>query len=242
MDASLGGRAGTAVTATDDPYKDERARVLAEALTRAADQGWTEALLEIAGASAGVEPDRLKLICPEGTRDLLRAYSERLDDEMVKRLARAGNLRTRDRIREGVAARLEAMAPEAGAARRAAQLLALPPYAPLGVELAYRTVDRLWRAAGDLSTDFNFYTKRALAAGVYLTTAAMWFRDRSAGKVDTWRHLDRRIDDIMMIEGAKRSARRIAAVLPDPWRLLGILRYPDPPADQPLKGGPPPSG
>ena len=230
------------MTATDDPYADERARVLGEALTRAAEQGWSEALVEIAGTAAGVAPDRLKLVCPEGVRDLLRAYSDQLDDVMVARLASAGNLRTRDRIREGVAARLEAMTPHAGAARRAALLLALPPYASLGVELAYKTVDRLWRAAGDASTDFNFYTKRALAAGVYLTSAAVWFRDRSPGKEETSRHLDRRIEEIMLIEGAKRSARRIAGILPSPLRLLGMLRYLDPPADQPLKDGPPPSG
>ena len=247
MDTASGRRTGRLVTATDDPYADERAHVLGEALARAAEQGWSEALVEIAGAAAGVAPDRLKLVCPEGVRDLLRAYSEQLDDVMVARLAGAGNLRTRDRIREGVAARLDAMTPHAGTACRAAQLLALPSYSPLALELAYKTVDCLWRAAGDASTDFNFYTKRALAAGVYLTTAAVWFRDRTPGKEETARHLDRRIDDIMMIEGAKRTARRIAGVLPSPLRLLGMLRYPDPPADQPLKAnqvkdGPPPSG
>lgn len=217
-----------------DPYTEERARVLAAAIPRAGETGWTEALLAEAGNTASLASGHLMILFPEGVRDLLSAYSDHLDAEMERALTARDltEMRVRDRIRLGVTARLEAMAPHPAAGRRAAQLLALPPYAPLGAELVYRTVDRLWRAAGDRSTDFNFYTKRALAAGVYVSTLAMWFRDRSEGKEDTWRFLERRIDGVMMIEGAKITAKRLASALPSPWKVLGILRYPDPPADQ----------
>ena len=43
----------------------------------------------------------------------------------------------------------------------------MPQNAALGARLLYRTVDTAWYAAGDTSTDWNFYTKRGLLAAVY---------------------------------------------------------------------------
>ena len=78
--------------------------------------------------------------------------------------------------------RLEILKPHKEAARRAAAFLSLPLNAALGAKLLYRTVDAMWRAAGDTSTDFNFYTKRAILAGVYASTLMRWFNDTSEGR------------------------------------------------------------
>ena len=40
-------------------------------------------------------------------------------------------------------------------------VLAHPQHAKLAAKMLYDTVDAMWRAAGDTSTDYNFYTKRA---------------------------------------------------------------------------------
>jgi ubiquinone biosynthesis protein COQ9 len=87
--------------------------------------------------------------------------------------------------------------------RRALALLSLPFNAPLALKLLYNTVDALWYAAGDTSTDFNFYTKRATLAGVYSSTLLYWLNDRTPGSEATWAFLDRRIEDVMKIEKLK---------------------------------------
>jgi ubiquinone biosynthesis protein COQ9 len=71
----------------------------------------------------------------------------------------------------------------------------------------YKTVDAMWYAAGDTSTDFNFYTKRATLAGVYSSTLLYWLNDRSEGDDATWAFLDRRIDDVLKIEELKSRVR-----------------------------------
>jgi ubiquinone biosynthesis protein COQ9 len=65
----------------------------------------------------------------------------------------------------------------------------------------------MWYAAGDTSTDFNFYTKRATLAGVYSSTLLYWLNDRSPGSEATWGFLDRRIDDVMKIEKLKAQVK-----------------------------------
>ena len=117
------------------------------------------------------------------------------------------SLKIRDRIKSAVRIRLERHAGNREAARRALALLSLPFNAPLALRLLYRTVDAMWYAAGDTSTDFNFYTKRATLAGVYSSTLLYWLNDRSPGGEATWGFLDRRIDDVMKIEKLKSQVK-----------------------------------
>ena len=116
-------------------------------------------------------------------------------------------LKIRDRIKGAVRIRLERHAGEREAVRRALAVLSLPFNAGLALKLLYKTVDAMWYAAGDTSTDFNFYTKRATLAGVYSSTLLYWLNDRSPGSEATWAFLDRRIDDVMKIEKLKAQVR-----------------------------------
>jgi ubiquinone biosynthesis protein COQ9 len=89
--------------------------------------------------------------------------------------------------------------------------------------LLYRTVDAVWNAAGDASVDINFYSKRALLAGVYSATLLYWLEDTSEGHGATWTFLEQRLDNVVRIGGefGKRVKqvteipRRIARMLPD---------------------------
>jgi ubiquinone biosynthesis protein COQ9 len=119
------------------------------------------------------------------------------------------------------------MAAQKIAARRAAAFLAIPVNAPMGAELSFRTADAIWRGIGDTATDFNYYTKRLLLSGVYTATLLFWFSDDSDGAADTWAFLDRRIENVMSIEKAKAGLADFASKLPDPFKILGSLRYPD---------------
>ena len=132
----------------------------------------------------------------------------------------------RARVTKGARLRIEKMAAHKIAARRAAAFLALPFNAPLGAELQFRTADAIWRGIGDASTDFNYYSKRLLLSGVIAATLLYWFADESEDAADTWAFLDRRIENVMGIEKAKAGIRDFAAKLPDPFRILGSLRYP----------------
>ncbi len=116
---------------------------------------------------------------------------------------------------------VDILKPHKEAARRAAAFLTLPPHATRGAMLLYRTVDAMWRAAGDTSTDFNFYTKRAILAGVYSATLMRWFNDTSEDESETDEFLARRIDDVMRFEKFKAQIRERAKHLPSLSDILG---------------------
>jgi ubiquinone biosynthesis protein COQ9 len=211
-----------------DPYTDEKNAILQAALIEADFDGWSLQTLRRASDKAGVSRDIQRLAFPRGVMDLVEYYAHTLDEAMLAGLAAQdlSSMRIRDKIALAVRLRIEALAEHKPAAHHAVKFLSLPQYAGEGVKHLYRTVDAMWRAIGDTSTDFNFYTKRALLAGVFASTLMHWFDDESEGSVKTWDFLARRIDNVMEIEKAKAKVVAVVEKLPSPWSVLGKLRYP----------------
>ncbi len=200
----------------------ERERLLLAILPHIAFDGWTATALAAGVIDAGMDAADGRRLFPGGAGELFRLFSDRADRLMAERMAAGDfdNIGTTARVARAVRARIEALAPHREAARRAVSFLALPPNAAGGLGCLYRSVDAMWRAAGDRSADFNFYTKRALLAGVYGATLLYWFDDRSEDCVETWKFLDRRLDDVMRLQRLRGRCFRLAKSLPDPFRLM----------------------
>ena len=201
------------------PSKDA---VLAAALKHVPFDGFSDAAIARAGEETGADKAILATYFPMGALSLVEAFSDAADAEMEKRLAEMdlASMKIRARIAAAVMARLEALKPNKEAARRAAAFLSLPPMAPLLTKLLYKTVDAMWRAAGDTSTDFNFYTKRAILAGVYSATLLRWFSDQSEDEHETDAFLAARIENVMQFEKFKAQVKAQMAKLPSLEEIL----------------------
>lgn len=188
--------------------------------------GWTRRGLAAAAERAGVAPARLDELFPRGPRDAVAWFSRWADRQAVAALAKHSieSVRVPKRIEAGILARLDSLAPYREAVRRGAALLALPANAPLALKLVYDTVDALWYAAGDNSTDFNFYTKRGLLAGVYASTLLFWLDDRSPDGAETKAFLERRLADIARIPTLRARVERAVDRFPNPFRLFRHAR------------------
>ena len=195
---------------------DPKGTILAAALIHVPFDGFTQSVLARAASQAGVSSQELRRLFPEGPLSLVQAFSEWADAEMVRALARQklSALKVRERIALAIQSRIDVLSPHKEAARRAAAFLTLPPNAATGAKLLYRSVDSIWRAIGDTSTDFNFYSKRAILAGVYSATLMRWFSDASSDRSETDRFLQHRIDDVMKFEKFKARVRGRLGALP----------------------------
>jgi ubiquinone biosynthesis protein COQ9 len=89
-----------------------------------------------------------------------------------------------------------------------------------------RTVDAIWRSAGDRSADFSWYTKRAILAAVYGATLLYWLRDSSEDDAATLGFLDRRLAGVGRIGSARR---RVEAAV---GRLRPVDGLSDPPPER----------
>jgi ubiquinone biosynthesis protein COQ9 len=201
----------------------QREALLKATLPHVPFDGWTHTALIAGARDAGIEPALADNAFPGGMGELLDFYHRTADIEMVRALEAQPDLtgmRVRDKVALAIRLRLEANAVHREAIRQALSFLALPANAPLGAKCLYRTVDAIWYAIGDRSTDFSFYTRRALLAGVYGGTVLYWLNDKSEGFADTWSFLDRRIADVMKLYELRARIDRFVDQIPDPFRLF----------------------
>lgn len=191
--------------------------------------GWTVQAVDAAAADLGLLPAMARLAFPDGAIDMIDAYIATADRKMAAALDTDSfrALKVREKVTTAIRTRLEQAAPHREAIRRASAVLALPGNARRAAGLTWRTADTIWRLCGDTSTDFNFYSKRALAGAVYAATLLVWLNDDSADHAESWAFLDRRISGIMQIEKVKARLRASGnRERLSPARFLGRLRYP----------------
>jgi len=205
--------------------------LLDEALKLAPIHGWTRRTAMLAGRAVGMSQGETELLIPHGSTDLAALLSRRHDARALAILAEvhASNLKIRERIRRAVEARLDAAAPDEPALRRWMGFLALPGNLGLGSRLAWESADVLWRWAGDVATDENHYSKRAILAGIL--TSAMAIR-MTQGRKAALDFVDRRIEDVMRFEKWKATTKfRPGQWLNEAAERLGRARYRSDPAN-----------
>jgi ubiquinone biosynthesis protein COQ9 len=221
-------------TAFEDMTLEEIAVALAPDIAASAVfDGWGDTALEAAAEMAGVDIDVARLAFPADSANgrqmqMIEAWIRSVDKAMEAEWneERLADLKVRERIRTLIAFRLETVADIDEAVRRALAIMAMPQNAPRSLRLGWESADLMWRLAGDRATDYNHYTKRAILAGIYSATLAVFVNDESEGKADTYAFLDRRIDGVMRFEKAKAQLLNSDRELPSLTRFLGRLRYP----------------
>ncbi|MDR6852600.1 ubiquinone biosynthesis protein COQ9 [Sphingomonas sp. BE123] len=216
------------MTEVADMTLDELRDALAPHLApNAAFDGWSAAAVAAAADAIGADRDVARLAIPDGAVAMIDLWFAYIDREMARRLPpeTLAEMKIRARIAALVETRLDILAPDREALRRAVAILAMPQNAVRATRLGWRSADAMWRLAGDTATDYNHYTKRAMLAGIYAATIAVFLNDESEGQVDSRAFLARRIDNIMQFEKAKaklagRSDHRFSMS-----RFIGRLRY-----------------
>jgi ubiquinone biosynthesis protein COQ9 len=209
-----------------DPITAQKDALLEAMLPNVVFDGWTEKALHQAARETGLGAEDLAALLPGGARELARWLDDWADRRMLLALAEEGTegLRTRQRIIRAVQVRLELLAPYKEAVRRAITQKLSPFGLGHAAQAVSRTVDAIWYWAGDVSADFNYYTKRGLLAAVYGATVLYWLDDASEGSAATWDFLERRIAEVLKLPAAtgqfRQQARRAALHFAGPFLYL----------------------
>lgn len=210
---------------TLDEIRDRLAPGIAD---NAAFDGWGDAARDMAADGADIDRDVARLAFPGGAVDMIDAWFAAIDRQMADTLPPdvLATMKIRARITALVEARLDAVAINRESLRRALAILALPQNVARAARLGWRSVDLMWRMAGDTATDYNHYTKRTILLGVYGATVTVFLDDDSEGHAETRAFLSRRIDGIMRFEKSKAAFVKRYEHRPSLSRFIGRLRYP----------------
>lgn len=191
----------------DEPHKNDglRDQLIDAAITHVPFDGWTRSALVRAAADIGMPAKTAEALFPGQGVDMIAWHSRLADRRMAQALEERdlNSLKIRERIAAAVMTRLEQNIEHREAVRRGLSILTLPQNAAIALKLLYETVDEMWFQAGDRSTDWNFYSKRSLLAGVYSSTLMVWLNDHDPDLAETRAFLDRRIENVMQVPKLK---------------------------------------
>ena len=88
---------------------------------------------------------------------------------------------------------------------RITSFLSLPYNLPHAAKFAWKLADTIWLAAGDKSTDYNYYSKRSILSGVYSSSLLYFLNDDSKHIEDTISFIKCQLAGIVKIAKLKRS-------------------------------------
>lgn len=219
------------MTDTTDISHITRRAILDAALPIAAFEGWTVKTLREAVAACDLPVGAEALYFPDGPLELIGFWASECDAATAQYLAQLdqSQMRIREKVTAGVIARLEVIGKHEAAAKRAASRLLLPDAIGQGPKQIWAAADTIWRAIGDSSTDYNYYTKRTTLSAVISSSMLSWLSDSRADKREARAFVDARIENVMQFEKAKFAVKKRTEGLPNIAEILGSLRYGSPP-------------
>jgi len=199
-------------------FQDIRDRLVIAALPHAVFDGWTAKTLALAALDLDLEVSLGERAFMGGPVEAVAHFADLGDRLMLADCLDLGLpvMKTPERIKTLIRARLTRWAPHREALRRALSLLAMPAHAVVAAKVTAQTIDTMWRAAGDTSSDFSWYTRRATLTAVYTATLLYWLDDASEDCVDTWAFLDRRLADVGRVTKARQKLTKWLSNLPKP--------------------------
>jgi len=171
--------------------------------------GWNENLFLKLSENSKYKIDELKVLFPNGYTALLEFYLNELNAEMILSSKKINLIRmkTHQRIKALIMLRLNNLQKEKDLFKKTYFILALPKHSKIAVMSLYKTVDEMWFLAGDISTDFNFYSKRAILASIYSATILYWINNNNLKQ--TTKFLDNQLAKVSKIPEIKNKIKNL---------------------------------
>ena len=146
---------------SDTTITEIRDRLILAALEHVPFDGWSDKALSHAAADCGMDSQAAQRAFPHGVSSAVRHFTELGDRMMVADIQALdlGDLSIRGRIVAAVWARLDRWTPHKESVRRALAVYALPRNMGATGQATWQTVDLMWKAIGDRTGDFSWYTK-----------------------------------------------------------------------------------
>ncbi|XP_054696482.1 ubiquinone biosynthesis protein COQ9, mitochondrial isoform X2 [Grus americana] len=180
-------------------------RILTAALEFVPEHGWSAEAIAEGAKTLGLSVAAAGMFHSDGSELILHfvsqcntKLSELLEQEQkLVQLGEAEKKPTDQFLRDAVEVRLRMLIPYIEKWPQALSILLLPHNIPSSLNLLTSMIDDIWHYAGDQSTDFNWYTRRAVLTGIYNTTELVMMQDSSPDFEETWRFLENRVADAM---------------------------------------------
>jgi ubiquinone biosynthesis protein COQ9 len=189
-------------------------KILKDAMPFIIKNGWNDNLFKSIEGKSKNKTAQLQVLFPNGYMDLMQTYLNSLNDRMTKKSNKFDffRLKIHLRIRKIFIIRLKLMLLEKKIVTKTFIHLILPYNYKFALKNLYNTVDQMWYLAGDNSTDFNFYSKRAILGSIYSSTIHHFINNDDID--ETIRFLDLQLKQVSKIPKIKNNIGNLIKLAP----------------------------
>lgn len=183
---------------------------------------WTlDALCQVV-ENHNIDKDHFTIAIEASPQNALKAFLRAVNQHMVSVAQQPlwSDLKTTAKVKRLLMERYKIFSENDVLFRSVFQYLKQPAQWALNLELAYETLNEIWYAAGDTSTDYNFYTKRALLGFVHVQGIRTWEthpHDAEAWEVAIDKHLEQVGKLGKLVTDVKIQLKPLKTVLKNLW-------------------------
>ena len=182
--------------------------------------GWNKMLFNKISTQKKINSNDLNILFPNGYKDMLIVSLKYLNADFEKKfnISTIKKLPTHKRIKKIIMKKIHFINLKKEFYKTIFYHLLLPNNYKLLSDQIYKSVDSIWYIANDQSTDFNFYTKRIILAGIYTSTLFHFFNNNKI--IETEKKLDRLLVKVSKIPQIKKKLISLSQNLPSFYKVL----------------------
>jgi len=201
-----------------------RYQILLKAKEHVSKCGWSDKLFYNIAAKSKFKFSEIAVLFPEGYITLLEMYLDTVNNQMTEDSKKINliRLRVHERVKELVILRLKIMSREKELISKTYFHLLLPQNFKIASRCLYKAVDQIWFVAGDNSTDFNFYSKRAILASIYSMVMLHYVNNNSLDQ--TIELLNKQLKRVSKIPKIKNRLGDITKTISQIFKLVKNIR------------------
>ncbi len=186
--------------------EEEQLRFFLKFIENCAQEGWNNKTFEDASIELYGSTHYAYLFFPKGYSELFDFLSKYIDSLMFKEIKTNGlhESKIHKKILELISIRINLYKPfKKAISAYIATVYQVNNFNKAASNL-WKTADNFWRLAGDVSLDFNYYSKRFILCCVYSKTLLYWLSDSSDNNQDTKIYAAKEIEKALKIGKIKK--------------------------------------
>lgn len=186
----------------ENKHREEKSLFLAAAKELLPFYDWGLELLKAIETECGFSENYHFVLFPNGIQNIVESFENLHDDIMLDYLqsnismdSDTARVRVKDKIALALKYRIKTVYPKIVHSRNLTYFKR-PDNIIFAPKIAWNSCDKIWRYAGDQSIDFNYYSKRSLLLGAYISAIVFYLRDNSENDSATDDFIDETINKI----------------------------------------------
>ena len=188
--------------------------------------GWNDKIFSLIAKEGKYKEKEIISFFPEGYKSLLKLYLYNADQEMIEACKKINfiRMRTSERVKRIILLRLKKNEKDKKLIKKTIFTLILPKHTKIATLGLYNTIDNIWYIAGDNSTDFNYYSKRAILISIYSATLFYWVNKNYTTLEQTKIFLNKQFKNVSKIPNLKERVKLIISLVPKIFSLAKSKR------------------